>query len=197
MPTVSAHDDRTSSAKPQIAVIGTSLVRGLGPRLTKRGFEVSCFVYAGCEIPMLCDRIKDILSAKYQPDVVILQCAGNDLENGWPPSQVIQQMDYLIHEIKGHCPRAYIMLNHIPPRGENSELLDKISMVNTFIHNISRDKRSRVLSCDVCPTMFRPKGTGFTSTALVNSCMLVLWPKLCQIFYRWNSTNKGNNLHVW
>ena len=47
------------------------------------------------------------------------------------------------------------MLNHIPPRGENSELLDKISMVNTFINNISRDKRSRVLSYDVCPTMFR------------------------------------------
>ena len=155
MPTVPAHDDRTSSAKPQIAVIGTSLVRGLGPRLTKRGFEVSCFVYAGCEIPMLCDRIKDILSAKHQPDVVILQCAGNDLENGRPPSQVIQQMDHLIHEIKRHCPRADKMLNHIPPRGENSELLDKISMVNTFIHNISRDKRSRVLSCDVCPTMFR------------------------------------------
>ena len=34
MPTVPAHDDRTSSVKPRIAVIGTSLVRGLGPRLT-------------------------------------------------------------------------------------------------------------------------------------------------------------------
>ena len=50
MPTVPVYDDRTSSAKPQIAVTGTSLVRGLGPRLTKRGFAVSCFGHSKCQV---------------------------------------------------------------------------------------------------------------------------------------------------
>ena len=147
--------DRTAVTKPQVAVIGTSLVRGLGPRLNKRGFEVSSFVYAGCEIPMLCDRIENILNDNYQPDAVVLQCAGNDLENGRPSSQVVQQLDYLIHEVKRCCPRAKIMLNQIAPRGNNSELLENISMVNTFICNVSRKKTNRVVSCEACPIMYR------------------------------------------
>ena len=38
---------------PQVAIIGTSLVRGLGPRLTRRGIDASTFVYRGQEIPAI------------------------------------------------------------------------------------------------------------------------------------------------
>ena len=38
---------------PQVAIIGTSLVRGLGPMLTRWGVSATTFVYRGLEIPAI------------------------------------------------------------------------------------------------------------------------------------------------
>ena len=78
---------------PQVAIIGTSLVRGLGTRLIKRGIQAITFMFPGAEIPVLRDRIPGILNSKYQSDIVVLQCGGNDAENGRPPAQTIWLFD--------------------------------------------------------------------------------------------------------
>ena len=140
---------------PQVAIIGTSLVRGLGPRLTRRGIDASTFVYRGQEIPAIGQQIPGILNKDFQPDIIILQCGGNDAENGRPPAQIVQQLDLLIREVKHCCPGARVVINKIPPRGRNEQLMNIISMINTFTSNLARDKRRRVHCSDTCPTSFR------------------------------------------
>ena len=61
----------------------------------------------------------------------------------------------LIREVKRCCPGAKVVINKIPPRGRNEQLMNIISMINTFTSNITRDKRHRVHCNDTCPTSFR------------------------------------------
>ena len=120
-----------------MVVIGTSLVRGLGHKLTERGFDVTTFMYPGAELPVIRDRIPAILYNDFQPDVVVLQCAGNDIGNGRPTAQVVEHLDCLVQEIKRCSPGADIVINRIPHRGHNSNLIAEIEMVNTYITNVS------------------------------------------------------------
>ena len=41
---------------PQVAVIGTSIVRGVGLGLNKRGVDALTFTYPGCEVPQITER---------------------------------------------------------------------------------------------------------------------------------------------
>ena len=141
--------------QPSVAFIGTSLVRGLAHRISKRGFSATSFMYPGCEIPVLRERVPAIFSSNYQPEVIVLQCAGNDVDNGHPVAQVIQQLDSLIHDIKSCCPNADIIINKIPPRGHNNELLETIEIVNKYISDMSGAKGSRVFCSDACPKSYR------------------------------------------
>ena len=144
-----------ASSAPQVAINGTSLVRGLGPMLNRRGINATTFVYRGSEIPAIRQQVNGILNKDYQPEIVVLQCGGNDARNGRPTAEVVQQFDYLVREVKKCCPRAEIIINQIPPRGHNDKLLNIISMLNTYIVNMSKDKRSRIHCSDACPKMFR------------------------------------------
>ena len=141
--------------KPSVAIIGTSLVRGLAHRVSRQQVSATSFMYPGCELPVLRDRVPAIFSGDFNPDVVVLQCAGNDLANGHPVAEVVQQLDSLIHDIKSRCPDADIIVNKIPPRGHNNELLKNIEMVNEYISDMSKAKGSRVFSSDACPKSFR------------------------------------------
>ena len=145
----------TPNPTPKVAIIGTSLVRGLGRRLVKRGLDVTCFMYPGAEIPMIQERVCSILNNDYQPDIVVLQCGGNDVQNRRHPAEVIQQMDNVIQEVKRCCNNAKVVVNSIPPRGHNNELLKTIFMVNTYITNMSKQRDQRVYCSDACPKMFR------------------------------------------
>ena len=141
--------------KPSVAIIGTSLVRGLAHRVSKRGFSATSFMYPGSEIPVLRERVPDIFSNNYKPDVVVLQCAGNDVDNGHSVAQVVQQLDSLIYDIKSCCPTADIIVNKIPPRGHSNKLLETIDIVNKYISDMSQAKNSRVFSSDACPKSYR------------------------------------------
>ena len=142
-------------SKPSIAIIGTSLVRGLAHRVSRQGFSATSFMYPGSELPVLRDRVPAIFSRNFKPNAVVLQCAGNDIANGHPVAQVVQQLDSLIHDIKIRCPDADIIVNKIPPRGHNHELLRNIEIVNNYISDMSKAKGSKVFSSDACPKSYR------------------------------------------
>ena len=112
-------------------------------------------MYPGYELPVLGDRVPAIISGDFNPDVVVLQCVGNDLANEHPVAEVLQQLCSLIYDIKCKCPDADIIVNKIPPRGHNNELLKKIEMVNEYISDLSKAKGSRVFSSNACPKSFR------------------------------------------
>ena len=64
-------------------------------------------------------------------------------------------LDSLIHDIKSCCPNADIIINKIPPRGHNNELLETIEIVNKYISDMSVAKGSRVFCSDACPKSYR------------------------------------------
>ena len=149
------HRKSSPGASHGVAVIGTSMVRGVGGRLNRRGMDATSFVFPGYEIPLITERISGVLSRDYQPEVVVLQCGGNDLANNRPTAQVIRQLDSLVREVKRCCPWATIVVNKIPPRGRDERLLHNIPMVNTFISNMARDSKLCVYCCDPSPKMFK------------------------------------------
>ena len=176
----------SSTALPcgQVAVIGSSIVRGVGLGLNKRGVYAVTFTYPGCEVPQITEWISDILTKAYQPDTVVLQCGGNDLQNNRPPSEVIHQIDILVNEVKRCCPGATVVVNKIPPRGHDDVLLNNISFVNDLISNLAGD----ILCLDHCPKMFRyyandevhlnRSGTRFFVYELAKSLINFHWPQL-------------------
>ena len=64
----------TAHPRAQVAVIGFSIMRGVGSGLNKRGVDATTFTFPGCEVPQIRDRISSILTRSYQPDTVVLQC---------------------------------------------------------------------------------------------------------------------------
>ena len=131
------------------------MIRGVGCRLNRRGVDATAFTYPGCEVPSITERVSGILTQDYQPDIVVLQCGGNDIANNRPTAQVVQQIDCLVREVRRCCPRANIVVNKILPRGHDETVMQKIAMVNTYISNMAREKKFKVYCRDPCPKMYK------------------------------------------
>ena len=130
-------------------IIGTSLTRGLGPKLSAFGTQATCYTYAGATIPCIRSRISNIIPGDSNPRLVVLQCGGNDAEHE-SSHKVTREYDALIGEIQQRCPRASIMLSKIPPRKNNKGMLDNISRVNAYLqHRASEGDDVSIM--DVCP----------------------------------------------
>ena len=129
---------------PDVVVVGTSLVRGLGKQWAKRGIDATCYIYPGCEIPFIRDRLPSIFTEDYHPPNVVLQCGGNDAE-GRSPHAIVQ----LVNELQRLCPASNVTLNLIPVHGNDPCTLEKIDKINTYICN--RDKKGGKIKCsDPC-----------------------------------------------
>ena len=134
---------------------------------------------------------------------MVLQCAGNDVDNGHSVAQVVQQLDSLINDIKSCCPTADIIVNKIPPRGHNNKLLETIDIVNKYISAMSQAKNSRVFSSDACPKSYSYYlKTKYILITKVNNFM----PRKCWKYYIFPgclSSKKGKDhchsikLHKW
>ena len=178
----------TAHPRPQVAVIGSSIVRGVGSGLNKRGVDATTFTYPGCEVPQIRERISSILTRSYQPDTVVLQCGGNDLQNNRTPAETMEQIDILVKEVKRCRPGVIVVVNKIPPRGRDDTLLHNISSLNQLISNMARDSNQNILCLDPCPKMFRyyakdevhlnRSGKRFYVYGLAKSLINFHWPQL-------------------
>ena len=172
----------------QVAVIGSSIVRYVGLGVNKRGVDAVTFTYPGYEVPQITERISSILTKSYQPDTVVLQCGGNDLQNDRPPAEVMNQIDIPVQEVKRCRPGATVVVNKIPPRGHNDDLLQNISFVNNLINNMSSGGSQSVLCMDPCTKMFKyyandevhlnRSGKRFFVYELAKSLINFHWPQL-------------------
>ena len=113
-------------------IIGTSLTRGVGTKLVQQGIQATSYIYAGCEIPHIRERIPYIVPKTNNPTHVILQCGGNDAERR-PAERVIAQYESLIEAVRRACPNAYISVSRIPPRRNNNTILNKIGQINAHL----------------------------------------------------------------
>ena len=94
-----------SSRGPSTLVIGTSLVRGLGIKLTNLGANATVCSYQGQDIPYIRSRIPYVVSRRNPPEQVVLQCSGNDCEHT-EASYVTSQYECLISEIQQILPQC-------------------------------------------------------------------------------------------
>ena len=113
-------------------IIGTSLTKGAGSRLHDRGVSAECYTYAGCEIPHIKDRIRHVISKPRQHSICVLQAGGNDAERR-PVEHVISQYNALIDEVRRCTPGTDIMISAIPPRRNNTAIINKIESINAHL----------------------------------------------------------------
>ena len=150
---------------PNTVIIGTSLVRGVGAHLHKRGIDNACYTYPGAEIPCIRDRVNNILPRNANPRQIVLQAGGNDLERH-PPHAVVNQYDRLISELKRRCPKSSILLGRIPPRRYDGWTNEQIDKVNTFLEDRSKrgDGVHFVDTCPRFPMQFKRDRVHFTKS---------------------------------
>ena len=131
---VSARRKAPTQSKPRVVLIGTSMVRDT--YLSQGSVNGITYCYPGQTIPFIRDRVKYILEGE-TPDVIVLQCGGNDLEKH-DNNIAIVQYDKLIKTVRQLAPNATIVVNAIPPRGSDPELNRKIKMFNTYLGNCAK-----------------------------------------------------------
>ena len=66
---------------------------------------------------------------------------------------VIDQYEGLIKDIRRECPNSKIVLSTVPPRGNDKSVLDKISYLNGYINDRSKQKDD-VFAIDVVPKVY-------------------------------------------
>ena len=64
---------------PDTVVIGTSLVRGVGARLHQRGIDSTVYSFPGAQLPLIRNRLDNILVPGKIPKNIVIQAAGNDV----------------------------------------------------------------------------------------------------------------------
>ena len=132
---------------PDVVIIGTSLVRGVGNCMSEVNSMV--YTYPGQELPQLQQNVLNIFTPAYQPAHVIIQCGGNDAANR-PTHKVVLGYDRLVNNVRKACPKSIITLGIIPPRGTDHTILENIAKVNTYITNRG-NRGDGVVSSDLCP----------------------------------------------
>ena len=130
-------------------LIGTSLVRGVSRVVNKEGVDAVGYIYPGMDIPYIRSRINTCMP-KIKPKHILLQCGGNDLDNGESPPEVERQYQALIDTVKREAPHATITISAIPPRKRLHSLNSKIDQFNLFLQNLSQ-RLSNVLFVRLCP----------------------------------------------
>lgn len=124
----------SKNVSPRIIAIGTSLVKDL--YLQSAGVNGITYCYPGQYVNYIASRIPYILQDE-TPDVIFLQCAGNDIER-CPNYGVIRDYEKLISTVRRHAPNAIILIGAVPLRGKNIEIHTKIRQFNTYLYNRGR-----------------------------------------------------------
>ena len=133
-----AHQPRQQHSRQptndKVCVIGTSLTRGLGQRLSSRSISATTYSYPGAQIPLIHNRVPHILPKSNDTTTVLLQCGGNDADSN-NPNPVIDQLEGLIRDIRQQRPNFDILFSSIPPRPRNRKALRNINYINDYFRD--------------------------------------------------------------
>ena len=135
----------------EVYVVGTSLTRGLGRRLSSQDADSTVYTYPGAHITLIRSRVPHIFPKDNGTKKVVIQCGGNDAENKDPDS-MIDQYEGLIKDIRRQLPNAEILLSTIPHRGKDNEINRTISYVNDYLQDRGK-RKDRVRMIDVVPKL--------------------------------------------
>ena len=123
-----SHQAPTNTAR-KVAVLGTSMTRGIDTACEIAGEAVDLHCYPGATLQVLAQKAKTIFSPSYQPSTIILHCGTINCLRFFGP-QVVDAYKHLISTIRSLCPNAKIVVS-------------KISYANYHGRNMIRDRPNR------------------------------------------------------
>ena len=135
----------------ECVVIGSSLVSGLGAKLSAEGVKATSYTHRGALIPRIRDHIPGILPTNSNPKSVVLLCGGNDSER-YHSSSVTKQYDELINDVRKRCPSARIILCKVPQRPGNERTVRNIKELNVFLDRKAKNDGT-ISTLEICPNI--------------------------------------------
>ena len=136
--------------RQQAQVFGTSLSRGSGGMLVKRGIDATTYTYPGALLPRLRESICRNINPSNAADQIVIQGGGNDLEK-YPLDLVQNEFVTLLQETRRLAPDSNIIICRIPYRKYNKQLNQNIDSLNHFLDGISYNSHAIEIA-DTRPT---------------------------------------------
>ena len=128
---------------PDPVVIGTSLFRGVGARLHQRGIDTTVYSFLGAQLPLIRNRLDNILVPGKIHKNIVIQAAGNDVGDQ-RTDLVVREYEKLIKALKSRCPHSKIWLCKIQRRSQLSWLHIEIAKVKHFPGEIVSRKKCQI-----------------------------------------------------
>ena len=126
---------------PKIAILTTSMGRGLDIGLQNAGFDVELHMYEGAKIETLNNKALEIFKDNYKPEKIIIYGGGNDARWRSAP-EVMKEYKNFIKTLQALCPNSKILIMQIPPRnhhGKNPRSWNRIRIINDSLKIHVRD----------------------------------------------------------
>ena len=134
-PTTSSHNNGTT-------VLGTSLIRDLGPKLKALGSDTRVDVHPGCDLPRLRSNI--IKNLKNTTHDIVLQAGSVDVTKH-DHEDVIIEYERTIQALQSSTKSSHILLSTIPKRSNTTHEY-RARKVNTFLRRVAaNNSRIRVV----------------------------------------------------
>ena len=135
---------RTRRDKTRVAIVGSSMVRGLGHMVSDTDIDACCYTNPGAKTDHIEGRIGQL--TRPSDEVVVLQIGSNNMPDDTALT-LIDKLDELIDDVTHLRPLAQVIMAPIPLRIDSLSYLNKdIKNVNQFIKNkCSKDRRLHFL----------------------------------------------------
>ena len=130
------------SRRPQrkrVTIIGSSLVRGLGPLVNCEQFEALSYTHPDTKAELLSSRVAGMTKGS-NSDVIVVAGGTNNISEH-PSSQCIQAIRKLLDSVDDINPRNEIIISEIPLRFDNAKLNPKVDSVNGYIRRLCNSNR--------------------------------------------------------
>ena len=154
--------------RPNVSIVGSSLVRGLGKALNDDGYDVCCFTNPGGTIESTMPRIPDM--TREDDDIIVLAVGSNNIPNDDVPT-MIQKAGKMVDQIQMKRPNADIIIPGIPRRYDHPDpsdtYMDKMQRVNVFLqHRCRKHRKLHFLKHNFNFLDYKPDGLHFNETGV-------------------------------
>ena len=172
--TPSIYDSKDVKNKPKARIIGDSVIRDAGSRLSTivKDFDTCVLSTSGYTIDDAAANIGSLVNGHTDKDIVILQVGTNDLQN-CNQFQLADKYSVLINITKQTAPDSQIVVTAIPNRitAKSNEVNKKIDIFNQTLR-IMCDKDSKCLFAACSPEssakFYRRDGYHFNSAGITH-----------------------------
>ena len=122
-----------------MTIIGSSLVRGLGPLVNCEQFGAVSYTHRGATVELLSSRVAGMTKGSHSDVIVVAGGTNNISEHS--TSQCIRAIRKLVDSVAEINPRREIIISEIPHRFDNAKLNPKVDSVNGYIRRLCNSNR--------------------------------------------------------